>query len=51
MALPSSSSPPPVTIDQFVADRQSIWGSFVNATTGTVVVMVLLLAAMAIFLL
>lgn len=51
MALPGTSSPPPVTGDQFLADRRGFWGSFTNATTGAVVVMVVLLVGMAVFLL
>ncbi len=51
MALPPpANTPPPVTGEQFVADRQGFWGSFTNATTGAVVVLVVLLICMAIFL-
>ncbi len=51
MALPPpSTTPPPVTGEQFIADRQGVWGAFTNATTGAIVVLVVLLACMAIFL-
>ena len=40
----------PETIDELVADRQRLWGSFTSATTGGVIFMVVLLTLMAIFL-
>ena len=41
----------PVTEDALIAERQSFWHGFMNATFGVVVAIVILLILMAIFLL
>lgn len=41
----------PETIEALTADRQKMWSSFTSATTGGVIFMVVLLVAMAVFLL
>ena len=41
----------PDTQEAFLADRQRFWGGFTHATVGTVIFMVVLLVAMATFLL
>ena len=41
----------PDTIEALIADREKMWHGFTNATTGAIIVMVILLAGMAIFLL
>jgi hypothetical protein len=40
----------PVTEEALLAERQRFWGSFMNATFGTVVFIAVLLILMAIFL-
>jgi hypothetical protein len=50
MALPSTNNPAPVSEEAFIADRMQFWSSFTGATTGLVIVVIVLLAAMAIFL-
>jgi hypothetical protein len=50
MALSSTSVPPPVTEEQFFAERQSIWSSFCNGSTAAAVVVGLIVVGMAIFL-
>lgn len=41
----------PDTIEALTADRQRMWHSFTNATTGAIIFMVVLLVGMAVFLL
>jgi hypothetical protein len=41
----------PETIEALTADRQKTWNSFTGATTGVVIFLVVLLLAMAFFLL
>jgi hypothetical protein len=41
----------PETIEALTADREKMWHGFTNATTGVIIVMVILLIGMAIFLL
>ena len=41
----------PETIEALTADREKMWTSFTSATTGTVIFMIILLVAMAVFLL
>jgi hypothetical protein len=41
----------PETIEDLTADRQRMWHVFTNATTGAVIFMIILLVAMAVFLL
>jgi hypothetical protein len=41
----------PETPDAFVADRQRFWHGFTNFTLGGVIFMIVLLVAMAVFLL
>ncbi len=41
----------PETQEAFLADRMKFWGGFTNATVGTVIFLILLLAAMGFFLL
>ena len=48
---PTPASPAPLTEDAFLSDRHKFWTSFTGATTGAVVVMVVLLVGMAVFLL
>ncbi len=50
MALPTTTTDAPLTEDAFLADRQKFWGSFTSFTAGSVIVMVILLALMAYFL-
>lgn len=40
----------PLTEEAFLADRQKFWGDFTGFTTGSVIAVVVLLIAMAIFL-
>ena len=52
MQSPISQSTPGPNIDEaFVADRQMFWSRFTTFTTGAVVAIVVLLIAMAVFLL
>jgi hypothetical protein len=51
MADYSRSINAPDTPDAFVADRQRFWNSFTSFTLGSVIFIVLLLIAMAVFLL
>ena len=41
----------PETQEAFLADRQRFWGGFLNAATGTMIAVILLLIAMGVFLL
>ncbi len=41
----------PETIEALTADRERMWAGFTNATTGTVIFMIVLLVGMAFFLL
>jgi hypothetical protein len=41
----------PETIEALTADREKMWHGFTSATTGTVVLLIVLLVLMAIFLL
>lgn len=41
----------PETIEDLTADREKMWHSFTGATTGSVIFMIVLLVAMAFFLL
>jgi hypothetical protein len=41
----------PETIEALTADREKMWHGFTNATTGVVILMVILLVGMAVFLL
>jgi hypothetical protein len=41
----------PTTPEAYLADRQRMWSGFTGATTGGVIFVVLLLIAMAVFLL
>ncbi len=41
----------PETIEALTADREKMWANFTSATTGTVIFMIILLVAMAFFLL
>jgi len=41
----------PETIDALTADREKMWHGFTKFTTGSVIFMVVLLTAMAVFLL
>jgi hypothetical protein len=50
MAEHSTSFQGPETPEAFVADRQRFWSGFTHATLGSVIFMVLLLIAMAVFL-
>ena len=40
----------PETIEALTADREKMWAGFTGATTGTVIFMIVLLVAMAVFL-
>ena len=40
----------PQTIEALTADREKMWAGFTSATTGTVIFMIVLLVAMAAFL-
>jgi hypothetical protein len=41
----------PETIEALTADREKMWHGFTSATTGVIVVMIVLLIGMAVFLL
>jgi hypothetical protein len=41
----------PETVEALTADRERMWSSFTNATTGVVIFLIILLLAMAFFLL
>jgi hypothetical protein len=41
----------PDTIEALTADREKMWAGFTAATTGTVIVMIVVLVGMAVFLL
>ncbi len=41
----------PDSIEALTADREKMWAGFTSATTGTVLFMIVLLVAMAVFLL
>ncbi len=41
----------PETQEAFLADRMGFWNGFINATTGTVIFLILLLIGMGVFLL
>jgi hypothetical protein len=41
----------PDTIEALTADREKMWANFTAATTGTIILMVVLLVGMAVFLL
>jgi hypothetical protein len=51
MAEHSTTFHGPETPDAFLADRQRFWSGFTNFTLGGIIFMVLLLIAMAVFLL
>ncbi len=51
MANPPPITPTPVSLEAFQKDREQMFAGFTNATTGSIIFMVILLAAMAIFLL
>jgi hypothetical protein len=51
MANPPPTTATPVTEDAFLRDRLGMWNGFTNATTGSVIFMVILLAGLAFFLL
>lgn len=41
----------PESIEALTADREKMWGTFTSVTTGSVIVMIVLLVGMAFFLL
>lgn len=41
----------PATIEALTEDREKMWSSFTNATTGGVIFLIVLLVGMAVFLL
>jgi hypothetical protein len=50
MAQPPTATPPPLTEDAFVADRQKFWSGFCSFVLTNVILIVILLGLMAIFL-
>lgn len=51
MAEHSTTFTGPETPEALLADRERVWSAFTGATTGGIIFMVLLLVAMAVFLL